>query len=412
MSRIDLHIIPTADCSQSIYDELFQFLLPEMNSALFKLHSVKPTSKLDFSISASPSFVELFDLAERYRAEQKIPQKAFVIVVTERHNNQNFFCALGDGDSRSGFIHTKSWKLAAPDLSTKAEASANAYLIYSLILRRFQYTGEEHPNYNHLFNHAQFVHRDAKGCFNHWVADKRFIENLLNSVFICNSCQKSILAGGLTIQHFQIIKKVFERIRDKVIANDEIDSFENGHLYVFKNHIEVVYKSTDNYKVVGFSKKVGEMGYFTLYVYLILMNRKVDLLEWNNDPSNFQIMRRILNIAQGPVLKHQLLETESERFEEMNVLKKFGTLNPNPKHKFEFLDTNIGTYINRINKKFTKLFESMGMNETMAKSTGAEYFIKGTSYLNLNFDRTRIYFADCWMNEFGDEFPHMQRMPE
>jgi len=410
MSCIDLHIIPSTDCSQATYDALVQFMLPEMNSALFKLHQVKSGTKTNLALSNRPAFNEVFAVADQYRSEHGISVQAFVIVVTENPNQQNFFCALGDADSRSGFIHTNSWKLAAPDLSSKAEAGANAYLIYTLILRRFQYTSLDHPDYNDVFDHANFVHRDARSCFNNWVANKRLIENLLNSVFICSSCQNGILAGGLTIQHFQIVKKVFERIRDKVMANDEIDSFENGHLYVFKNHMEVVYESTDNYKEVGFSKKLGELSYFTLYVYLVLMNRKVDLLEWNNDPSNFQLMRRILSCAQGAVLNQPLHETASERFKEMDVLKKFGTLNP--KRSFEFLDTNIGTYIKRVNTKFTDLFEGMGMNVAMAKSTGTEYFIKGTRDLILNFDRSRIYFADCWMDEFGDEFPHMQRMPE
>ncbi len=410
MSRIDLHIIPTADCSQSTFDELIQFLLPEMNSELFKLHTPKANSKVDMTISALPSFEELFDLADQYRIEQKIPNKAFVFVVTEHFNKLNFFCALANGDSRSGFIHAKSWKYAAPDLSIKAEASANAYLVYSLILRRFQYKATEHPEYTHVFRYGQFVHRDARACFNNWVVDKRLIENLLNSVFICSSCQRGILAGGLSNQHFQIVKKVFERIRQKVMANDEIDSFDNGQLYVFRNYIEIVYPDTENYLKIDFSEKVGFSTSFTFYVYLLLMNRTVDLLEWNDNPYHFNVMRRIVQVSQNAVLTQALGESAEERFKELNVLKKFGTLNP--RRNFEFMDPKIATFIFRVNEKIIKVFEKMGLNKDQAQITATEYKVTGERDLVLSFDRSRVFFADCWMNEFKKEFPHLQGMPE
>lgn len=410
MSRITLHLLQSADCAAATYDDLVRFIRPEMQSELFELQTLKPNTKTSLSISALPSFQELFAIAAAYRIEHAIAENEFIFIVTENLNNQGFFCALSDGNSRSGFIHAKPWKYTMPDLSSKAEASANAFLVYSLILRRFQYTASQHPTYTDVFLNGTFVHRDSRSCFNNWVANKRLIENLLSSVFICPHCQNGILAGGLSAQHFKVIKQVFEKIRSNVLAIDEEDPFENGQLYVFQKHAELAYHSNDNYGKVGFSKKVGEMSYFVFYVYFLLVNRKVDLIEWNDNPEHFQLMRRIIRVAQGAVLNQPLNETAEERFKELDVLKKYGTLNPH--RNFEFQDTNIGTFISRVNAKFVEVYTKMGIDGSKAQMLAAEYFVKGTRDLELRFDRSRVFFEDCWIEEFQADFPHMQRMPE
>ncbi len=232
----------------------------------------------------------------------------------------------------------------------------------------------------------------------------------MNSVFIFSFCPRGILAGGLSNQHFQIVKKVFERIRQKVMANDEIDSFDNGQLYVFKNYIEIVYPDTENYLKIDFSEKVGFSTSFTFYVYLLLMNRTVDLLEWNDNPYHFNVMRRIVQVSQNAVLTQALGESAEESFKELNVLKKFGTLNS--RRNFEFMDPKIATFIFRVNEKIIKVFEKMGLNKDQAQITATEYKVTGERDLVLSFDRSRVFFADCWMNEFKKEFPHLQGMPE
>ena len=410
MARIDLHLIHASDCSDATYQALVQFLLPEMKSDLFELHTVKPGTKTPLALSDLPSFEELFSIADAYRSEHGISADAFVIVVTEKLNLYRFFCALGDGDSRSGFIHANVWNVAMPDLSAKAEASANAYLVYSLILRRFQYTSLQHASYTDVYQHADFVHRDAKSCFNNWVADKRWIENLLNSVHICQPCQEKILSGGLSKQHFTVVKHVFEKIRKIVLTFEENDPFENGQMYVFQDYIEIVYEQNDNAGTISFSKRVGSMTHLTLYVYALLMNRKVDLLEWNNDAAHFQLMRRIVAVAQGAVLVQPLNQTSEERYKELDVLKKFGTLNPN--RSFEFLDTKFATTVSRVNEKIENVFLNMGLSEDHAILISAEYKLIGSRDLELKLDRTRVYFADCWVDKFQNDFPFMQRMPE
>lgn len=410
MARIDLHLIQSSDCANATYQALVQFLLPEMKSDLFELHSVKPGTKTSLVLSDLPSFDELFAKADKYRSEHGIPADAFIIVVTEKLNLFRFFCALGDNDSRSGFIHANVWKDVMPDLSGKAEASANAYLVYSLILRRFQYTSLQHASYTDVFQNAEFVHRDAKSCFNNFVKNKRLIENLLNSVHICQPCQEKILLGGLSKQHFIVVKHVFEKIRKIVLTFEENDPFENGQMYVFQNHIEIVYEQNDNAGTISFSRNIGLMTHLTLYVYALLMNRKVDLLEWNDDPAHFQLMRRIVKVAQGALLVQPLNQTSEERYKELDVLKKFGTLNP--KRNFEFLDTKFATTVSRVNEKIENVFLKMGLSEDHAINISTEYRLIGSRDLELKLDRSRVYFADCWIDNFQDDFPFMQRMPE
>jgi hypothetical protein len=58
-----------------------------------------------------------------------------------------------------------------------------------------------------VFATAPFVHRDSKPCFNNWVVEKRKIETLLSSVYICPACNTGIIEGGLSAQHLAVIKK-------------------------------------------------------------------------------------------------------------------------------------------------------------------------------------------------------------
>ncbi len=58
MARIDLHLIQASDCADATYQALIQFMLPEMKSDLFELHTVKPGTKTSLVLSDLPSFKE------------------------------------------------------------------------------------------------------------------------------------------------------------------------------------------------------------------------------------------------------------------------------------------------------------------------------------------------------------------
>jgi hypothetical protein len=408
MARIILHLLKSDDCSSTTFNDLVDFIQDEVKSKLFETHTVKPRTKTSFTLSSVPSFQEYFAISDAYRTEHNIRPEDFIFVVSEKSNQFGFFCALGDGDSRAGFIHAKSWKHTYPDLSTRAEACANAYLIYSLVLRRFQYSAADYSSYYEVFATAPFVHRDSKPCFNNWVVEKRKIETLLSSVYICPACNKGIIEGGLSAQHLAVIKNLFEKIREKVLANEETDPFENGLVYVYHNRIEIRYEMNNNFVLVPFSSKAGDMSYFVFYLYLLLINRTVRLSEWKDDASHFELMRRIVGLAQGSVLTQPLAATANERYEEMTLLKKYGT--PVSRNSIEFQNPAIATLVSRVNATFTHGFQQFQPDEIWAKQIAKEYFIKGTRELVLGLNRNRFYFADCWMDAFSAEFEWMQRI--
>jgi hypothetical protein len=212
----------------------------------------------------------------------------------------------------------------------------------------------------------------------------------------------------MSSQHYLVIKNLFEKIRENILADDLEDPFVNGQLYVFQNHIEIVYTNSNNYTTVPFSSKVGDMANFVLYVYMLLMNRKVALDDWNDDPSHFQLLRRITGTAQGAILIQPLEVGPSERYEELNVLKKYGTkLRPN---SIDFLDPFISTRLNRVNETFVNALLHFQSDPVWAKVIAKEYFISGKKDLFLGFDRTRVFYSDHWMTAFGGEFVGMQGM--
>ena len=164
----------------------------------------------------------------------------------------------------------------------------------------------------------------------------------------------------------------------------------------------------NNFVQVPFSSKVGDMSYFVFYLYLLLINRTVRLSEWKDDASHFELMRRIVGLAQGSVLTQPLAATANERYEEMTLLKKYGT--PVSRNSIEYQNSAIATLVSRVNATFTHGFQQFQPDEIWAKQIAKEYFIKGTRELVLGLNRNRVYFADCWMDAFSEEFEWMQRM--
>lgn len=96
------------------------------------------------------------------------------------------------------------------------------------------------------------------------------------------------------------------------------------------------------------------------------------------------------------------------RNEEMTLLKKYGT--PDPRKPLEYQNPAIATLVSRVNATFTHGFQQFQADESWAKETAKAYFVKGTRELVLGLNRNRVYFADCWMDAFSEEFEWMQRM--
>ena len=119
-------------------------------------------------------------------------------------------------------------------------------------------------------------------------------------------------------------------------------------------------------------------------------------------------MRRIVGLAQGSVLTQPLAATANERYEEMTLLKRYGT--PDPRKPLEYQNPAIATLVSRVNATFTHGFQQFQDDESWAKETAKAYFIKGTRELVLGLNRNRVYFADCWMDAFSEEFEWMKGM--
>ena len=409
MSRIIIHLLQAEDCQDATFQDLLAFIQSNLKSKLIEIHSAKLASETSGYLQGEYlPFESFFSIAEAYRSAHSIRQQDFIFLITETTNEANFFCALGDGDSRVGFVHASAWSTCYADLTH--QASATAYLVFSLVLRRFQYSADDYASYMELFIHGKFVHRDHKACFNNYAIDKTFIESQLSSAQICKSCYDLILAGGMESQHLAVIQDFFEKIRRAVTYFDIVDPYAGGLVYVYANHIEIRYRTQNNYATPAFSQATGKMTNFVLYVYLLIMNRPVGLNEWHVDASHYQLMRNIISIAQGAILPHIPSPGDTERFQELNVLKNYGT--PDPKDPFVFINTQINKRTNDLNALFENAFLMFNQTDAAwAKSIAEEYCIRGTKDLAVQIDSSRIFYADCWINAFQTTYPHMQALP-
>ena len=407
MAQIKIHLIQAADCPNESYSSILNFIHSNLRTNLFVIHPTKTQTQTSLQLPTFlPRFNSFFSIADAYRAEHNIPDEEFVLLLSTTLNANSFFCALGDNDSRSGFVHISSWRATYPDLND--QAAANTYLIFSLVLRRFQYTSREYPTYMSLYNNGAFVHEVVYNtCFNNKVTDKRLIEGLLSSARICKDCFQSIKQGGMGDAMILIIENLFDKIRKKVGIYERMNPFENGEIYVYQKRIEI--RLADEVVVqIPFSQNVGTSTYFVLYVYMLLTT-KVMKIEWGEKSENphIRLMRKIVSITQDGVLRQLETNFNEERFEEVKKIKAYGTFNIQSK---AFENPRITKLISDMKKIVVDSFLTISSDEMWSEEIFEEYLISGDKELVLNFPMDRIKWEGCWINGLSKEFPKMRPM--
>jgi hypothetical protein len=146
------------------------------------------------------SWKELFRICRYYRKGSKIPDRNFLVLLTERPNALNWFSAFDD--SRHIFVHTNDWE--------KFIKCSHQYPVaYEVIANVLQ----SQMQIDTIGKDA-CLHEETIGCMNDFCLDKRAIAMKLRTADICADCSERLhkceVAGHLVeaaLQGFGALRK-------------------------------------------------------------------------------------------------------------------------------------------------------------------------------------------------------------
>jgi hypothetical protein len=172
------------------------------------------------------SWGEIFSFCNSYRKWKEIPQNDFVILLTNRRNEYNWFSSFDQ--QNNAFVHTADWENFVTDVSPKYPI---AYEIVANIVRSLMNLDLENiPN--------QFIHEPFKACMNDFCKNKKEIIIKLSNSRICPDCLSRINSLDVSNEMMTQVQAIFKgiqsefdfKVETKPIAPSKISISDKGEI--------------------------------------------------------------------------------------------------------------------------------------------------------------------------------------
>lgn len=167
---MNIHLVRTKDFLQAelikVYDLLFQI------PGAMKFHLGKKTFLFE---KDNFSWDDFFDQLEEYRITNNIPAEDFIVVITNKKNNQNWFSAFNLQGKKLIFIDGNNWE----DYIYAEQKYPLAYEVVANII---------HYHLYQVSNNFDFIHEESIGCISDFCGYKSEISLKLRTADICLDC--------------------------------------------------------------------------------------------------------------------------------------------------------------------------------------------------------------------------------
>jgi len=165
------------------------------------------------------SWDEFFSLSTEYRTTNKFDDDDFLVVLTELHNDANWFSSFSFKGERTIFIHAVEWE-------NYIYCEPSYPIAYEIIMNVFDSMAfNKYPD-----TFMNFVHQEPIGCMNDMCGWKVDISFKLRTADICPTCLKLLSEIAEEEQIRQAID-IFESLRKKMLFNTNFQkplSFEEN----------------------------------------------------------------------------------------------------------------------------------------------------------------------------------------
>lgn len=191
-----IHLLPDAGMDAGRVERIRE-LLEETNGAIgFRLHARVPVSTL----WDAATFDELFTIVSAERVSLGLPSNEYLILLTDRPNQRNFFASLDPRQTRNGFVHAGDWNLFLPC----DNAVPVAFTVMNLVLL---HKTEPDPE-----GWLKVLHQHPIGCVHDFCGDKRDVIFKLRTGDICNDCIARMRTNGLSDLYIDHAIRILEHL--------------------------------------------------------------------------------------------------------------------------------------------------------------------------------------------------------
>jgi hypothetical protein len=188
--------------------EQFPFLkVVNFDSSFQNKDNIKTT---EFTKKSEPTLTweQLFSLCDYYRATFNVEPNDFVVLLTTRRNNMNWFSHF---KNRNAFVHSDEWK-----------HFINAHPKYPIAYQIVENVMQALMRLDLVPIPSTNIHLEPKGCMNDFCYDKRQIILKLRTADLCPDCIEKIKRENIDHGIVNQVLNIFRNIRDGVLFLNEI----------------------------------------------------------------------------------------------------------------------------------------------------------------------------------------------
>ena len=213
MEQIKLHIIKTKSVSNALIEEAMLIINKSTSFNARKINGI--IEDLDDGFD----WQNCFDKLKEIRKRNEINDTEFIVLLTEKSNQKNWFSACNPNGSKEIFIQTSDWE----NYIYSNQVYPITYQIICNILQHKLYIND--PSYS-------WTHEYSIGCINDMCSWKQDIKLKLNTADICTSCL-SLLSENFEENITRDAIRIFDEVRKKTLSTStfyEPPKFEqNSH---------------------------------------------------------------------------------------------------------------------------------------------------------------------------------------
>lgn len=329
LQLFNVFLVRTPGFSESKFEDVLKLLTSLKGPLVFKA-AEKPVLEDGSDESFYPKpWSYFFDLANDFRDRNDIGEDEFVVILSEKRNDRNWFSAADYGGSKNLFVHTGDWDLI---FGEGDESYPIAYHVAITLLHFLWFESIDEINFSN-------VHRTPIGCINDFCEEKKEAILKMRTADICPVCIEKIVQRGIQMPIIIQVISILEKIRKGMLFKELLQRMDTiPVLTVIKNN-KFLFKDLN--VEIDF-KKVGKVG---KALYLFYLNREKGANYKSLHKENFE-----------ELFDHYMFQFSSEwkkpkEFKDLEktVIKDIETKKTILKYN---LQKNLSTLVNRINKAF------------------------------------------------------------
>lgn len=348
----NVFLVRTPGFSESKFEDVLKLLTSLQGPLVFKA-AEKPALEHGNDEPFHPKpWSYFFDLANEFRDQNDIGDDEFVVILSEKPNQLNWFSAADYGGNKNLFVHTGDWDLI---FGEGDESYPIAYHVAITLLHFLWFESIDEINFSN-------VHRAPIGCINDFCEEKKQAILKMRTADICPVCIEKIVQRGIQMPVIIQVISILEKIRKGMLFKELLQRMDTIPVLTVIKNSKFLFKDL-NLEIDFKAGKVGKA------LYLFYLNREQGANYKSLQIENFDELFDHYMLQYSPIWK--LNSTTANVQVRRTILK-------------DNLKKNLSTLVSRINKAFeselgpalAKSFSITGPTDGVRKIDVDRHFVK------------------------------------